>query len=257
MDPGKLRVFPYGVDTEFFRPISETLEIRGRRGFCSLYIFPFYWRKGFDRLLKATRREFHGQDDVTLVLKTQSEHNSAADLRRLILGGISEGGGVPRVIVLTEPMDLVQLRRLYNTCDLYISQSGPTAGGRPAWRHGHGEARGDDRLRREHGVHDRGEQLADSSPRGRWCQWTTDRSPSIVPGHRWAEVRVEEVRRVLRLAYADRDVLARLARQGMQDVRERYSHLRAAERMRDYLMSVDVPRRSLADLAYGCGGALG
>ena len=59
-------------------------------------------------------------------------------------------------------------------------------------------------------------------------------------GHRWAEVTENEVRRVLRLAYEHRDVLAQAARQGMQDVREHYSHVRAAERMRDYLLSMTV-----------------
>ena len=57
-------------------------------------------------------------------------------------------------------------------------------------------------------------------------------------GHQWAEVRVEEVRRVMRLAYEQRGLLAGVARKGMEDVRERYSNARAAERMRDYLLSL-------------------
>ena len=246
MDPARLRIFPYGVDTEFFRPVNERLDIEGRRGFCFLYVFPFDWREGFDLLLEAYCREFRAEDDVTLVLKTQSDQHVARELERLILGRVADAGtgrkDLPRVIILTEPMDMMHLRQLYNSCDLYISTERASGWGMPcmeamamgkpaaaiAWS-------GSTEFMRE-------ENSLLIKPTGRLVP-VDERLAEARPlyrGHRWAEVTENEVRRVLRLAYEHRDVLAQAARQGMQDVREHYSHVRAAERMRDYLLSVTV-----------------
>ncbi len=237
---GKVRIFPYGVDTEFFRPVSETVEIAGRRGFCFLYVFAFDWRKGFDLLLEAYRAEFRGQDDVTLVLKTQSEGHASEELKRLILADRGKGGDLPRVIVLTESMDLVQLRRLYNTCDLYISTERANGWGMPCME---AMAMGKPAAAIDWSGSTEFMTEANSlliKPTGRLVP-VDERLVAARPlyrGHQWAEVRVEEVRRVMRLAYEQRDLLARVARRGMEDVRERYSHIRAAERMRDYLLSL-------------------
>ena len=59
-------------------------------------------------------------------------------------------------------------------------------------------------------------------------------------GHCWAEVRVAEVRRVMRYAYEHRDELAVIARSGMQEVRERYSHVEAARRIYEYVRDIAV-----------------
>src|SRR5262249_20411542 len=60
----------------------------------------------------------------------------------------------------------------------------------------------------------------------------------IYRGHPWAEVRVNEARRVLRLAHAQREILPDLARSGMHDVRDGVSQARAADRMSRYLRSL-------------------
>lgn len=241
VDSAKLRVFPLGVDTEFFRPVEERLEVAGRQGFCFIYVFPFDWRKGFDLLLAAYRAEFRGQEDVTLVLKTQSEYHAPGELKRLILGENGEQG-LPRLVVLAEPMDRMQLRRLYNTCDLYISTERANGWGLPCMEV---MAMGKPAAAIHWGGNTEFMTEANSlliRPTGRLVP-VDDRLVAARPlyrGHRWAEVRVEEVRRVMRLAYDRRDLLARVARQGMQDVRNSYSHVRAAERMRDYLHSLTV-----------------
>jgi glycosyltransferase involved in cell wall biosynthesis len=246
VEPAVLRIFPYGVDTEFFRPLSERLAIEGQRGFCFLYVFPFDWRKGFDLLLEAYRSEFRAEDDVTLVLKTQSDRYPPRELERRILGCVTDAGAgrkdLPRVIILTKPVDLVQLRQLYNTCDLYISTERANGWGMPcmeAMAMGKPAATIDWSGSTEF-MNEQNSLLI--KPTGRLVP-VDERLAEARPlyrGHRWAEVTVDEVRRVLRLAYEHRDVLARVARQGIQDVREHYSHVRAAERMRDYLLSMPV-----------------
>lgn len=246
IDAAKLRVFPYGVDTEFFRPVAERLEIAGRRGFCFLYVFPFDWRKGFDLLLEAYCAEFQASDDVTLVLKTQSDRLSGAELERLLRGALpaqlAQRRDLPHVAVLTQRLDAVKLRALYDTCDLYISTERASGWGMPCME---AMAMGKPVAAIAWGgstefMHAQNSLLI--RPTGRLVpvaeRLVEDRR--IYRGHRWAEVTVDEVRRVLRLAYDHREILPALARRGMQEVRDAFSQARAAERMRRYLCSLPV-----------------
>jgi glycosyltransferase involved in cell wall biosynthesis len=246
IDAAKLRVFPYGVDTEFFKPVAERLEIGGRRGFCFLYVFPFDWRKGVDLLLEAYCAEFHAGDDVTLALKTQSDRHAGAELERLVSGclpaQLAQRKDLPHVAVFTQRMDAVQLRALYNTCDLYISTERASGWGMPCM-----EAMAMGKPVAAIGWGGSTEFMHEENslvirPTGRLVpvDERLAKERRIYRGHRWAEVTVDEVRRVLRLAYDHREILPRLARQGMHDVREVFSQARAAGRIHNYLRSLPV-----------------
>jgi glycosyltransferase involved in cell wall biosynthesis len=246
IDAAKLRVFPYGVDTGFFKPVAERLEIGGRRGFCFLYVFPFDWRKGFDLLLEAYCAEFHAGDDVTLVLKTQSDRHTAAELERLVRGCLPASGAgrtdLPHLAVIAQRIDDVQLRALYNTCDLYISTERASGWGMPCM-----EAMAMGKPVAAIAWGGSAEFLNEQNsllirPTGRLVPVDERLAEMrrIYRGHRWAEVTVGEVRRVLRLAYDHREILPGLAQRGMHDVRDIFSQARAAGRIHDYLRALPV-----------------
>ena len=246
IDAAKLRVFPYGVDTEFFKPVTERLEIGGRRGFCFLYVFPFDWRKGFDLLLEAYCAEFRAGDDVTLVLKTQSDRHSGAELERLVRGclpaSFARRTDLPHVAVFAQRMDAAQLRALYNTCDLYISTERASGWGMPCM-----EAMAMGKPVAAIAWGGSTEFMSEQNsllirPTGRLVPIDERLAESrrIYRGHLWAEVTVDEVRRVLRLAYDHREILPGLARRGMHDVRDGFSQARAADRVHTYLRSLPV-----------------
>lgn len=249
--PEKVRVFPYGVDTSFFHPVADTFPIPGKKDFCFLYVSFFDYRKGFDLLLEAYLQEFTAADDATLVLKTgvQPGHGLADPvgpdaLRQLLLDLVRDrvdldAPDLPHFVVLAESIDPLRLRALYNTCDLYISTDRANGWGMPcmeAMAMGKPAATIDWSGSTEF-------MTADNSllirPTGRLVP-VDERLAGCRPiyaGHRWAEVEVAEVRRVMRQAYEDREGLARIARRGMESVRERYSAIQAARRIRDYLLS--------------------
>ncbi len=246
IDAATLRVFPYGVDTDFFKPVTDRLEIGGRRGFSFLYVFPFDWRKGFDLLLEAYCAEFHAGDDVTLMLKTQSDRHSGAELERLVRGclpaSLARRTDLPHVAVLAQRMDAVQLRALYNTCDLYVSTERASGWGMPCME---AMAMGKPVAAIAWGgstefMNEQNSLLIRPTGRLVPVDERLAETRRMYRGHRWAEVTVDEVRRVLRLAYDHRGVLPGLARRGMHDVRDGFSQARAAGRIHDYLRSLPV-----------------
>jgi len=234
----RMRVIPISADTEYFRPIPETLEIPGRRDFLFLYVSMFDWRKGFDLLLEAYLREFTAGDDVTLLLKIYPEVDEPRDLKSLILDAVRsridlDGPGLPHFEIRDNPMTQDDLRKLYNSCDLYVCTDRASGWGVPcmeAMALGKPAATIDWSgctafMNRENSLLIRTTgKLVDVDPR-------LARERPAYAGHKWAEVRIEEVRRVLRMAFERRDLLATIGRRGMEDIRERYSLEAVAKRI--------------------------
>jgi glycosyltransferase involved in cell wall biosynthesis len=230
----KLRVVPYSVDIQYFQPITERYSIPRLKKFSFLYVSFWDWRKGFDLLLEAYLQEFTDRDDVSLLIRTNDPDpkapKSAQELRQILLSSIDPSvaltrKNLPHFEILTEPLSQDDLRRLYNTCDLYISTDRANGWGMPCM-----------------------EVMAMGKPAAtiNWSGSTqfmngtnslliepTGRLISIDPrlagarplyaGHQWAEVSVSEVRRVMRFAFENPESLQHIASQGMRDVRAHYS----------------------------------
>lgn len=234
---GKIRVVPYGVDTDSFRPITETFPIPGKRSFCFLYVFMFDWRKGFDLLLKAYLQEFSSRDDVTLVLKVYRPPGVDRDVKKEILSSVEDWGRtpesmLPHLIILDEPLTQESLKKLYNTCDLYISTDRANGWGMPCME-----------------VMAMGKPAATIDWSGSTEFMTEENSllirptGSLVPvderlvresplyaGHRWAEVRVDEVRRTMRFAVTHRDRLEKIAARGRESILNGFSLAKTADK---------------------------
>lgn len=256
----KIRVIPYSVDTDFYRPISERFEIRDRKSFAFLYVSFWDWRKGFDLLLSAFIGEFTKRDDVTLIIRTNDPEprspKSADELRQLLLAsaGIRSASieDLPHIALITEPLTQQELRKLYNSCDLYISSDRANGWGMPCME---AMAMGKPAATIDWSGSTEFMNAANSlliRPTGRLIpvdRRLVEHRP-IYSGHLWAEVTVEEVRRVMRHAFNSRDELQAIAKRGFTDIRENYSLLagatrvhRAAKRSAGYVNSFSRLRR--------------
>lgn len=237
----KIRVIPYSVDTDFYRPISERFEVKGRKSFAFLYVSFWDWRKGFDLLLSAYICEFTKRDDVMLVIRTNDPDprstKSADELRQLLLAsaGIGEAAieDLPHIVLITEPLTQQELRKLYNSCDLYISTDRANGWGMPCME---AMAMGKAAATIDWSGSTEFMNAANSlliRPTGRLIpvdQRLVAHRP-IYSGHLWAEVTVEEVCRVMRYAFKNRDELQAIAKRGFTDIRENYSLLAGASRV--------------------------
>ena len=231
VDPARIKIVPYGIDTDFFRPTGGTFPIPGKKSFCFLYVFLFDWRKGFDLVLEAFFKEFTSRDDVSLVLKVYNNPSERRDVRGLILRSVRDRVNLERsdlahLVILDQPLAQEELKRLYNTCDLYISTDRANGWGMPcmeAMAMGKAAATidwsGSTEFMKE-------ENSFLIKPTGNLVPVDPNLSaerPQYYAGHHWAEVRTEEVRRVMRLAYARRDLLEKMAARGREDILNRFS----------------------------------
>lgn len=237
----KLRVIPYSVDTDYFHPITERYDIPGVRRFCFLYTSFWDWRKGFDLLIEAYLREFTDRDDTTLLIRTNDPDpkapKSTRELRQLLLSSIDPSvelirKDLPHFEIVTERLSQDDLRRLYNTCDLYISTDRANGWGMPCmeamamgkpaatinWSGSTQFMTASNSLL----IHPTG-RLVPVDPR-------LAAARPLYAGHQWAEVSVAEVRRVMRFAFENREAIQQTANQGMKDVRSRYSLAATAAR---------------------------
>ena len=258
VERSKLRIIPYSVDTDFFKPVEDRFPLKGDKGFVFLYVCMFGWRKGVDLLLRAYLEEFSRDEDVMLVLKLSYMDNKTGKTipadKDFVLSLVSQNidissKSLPEFEVLGEPLTQKQLRALYNSCDLYISTDRANGWGMPCMEvmaMGKPAATidwsGSTQFMKEHNsllIKPTG-NLIDVDPR-------LSGEHSIYSGHKWAEVKVDEVRRVMRFAYENRDGLLKdIAKAGMDDIRRNYNLKAVAHKVVEAIQSIDVsPNNSL------------
>ncbi|OGL43127.1 MAG: hypothetical protein A2W05_05000, partial [Candidatus Schekmanbacteria bacterium RBG_16_38_10] len=230
----KLRVVPYNtaIDTEYFHPSIEPLHIEQKKGFTFLSCFTCDWRKGFNLLVDAYFSEFTNKDNVTLVLKALPGYGAPnVDVKERILGSVKHkfdivSPNLPNLIILDKWMTMDELRRLYSACDLYISTDyarnvsqncfEAMACGKPAasvnWSSNPPFVFEDNPLT----IHTTG-RLVDID------EGTKLERGDVYRGQKWEEVKVEEIRRVIRFAYDSRDELKEIAERGHRYILENCS----------------------------------
>jgi len=124
----KLYKVPETFDADLFDPTVAPLPIDGLDGFVFLSMFSWIRRKAWDLLLRAWFDEFGAQDDVTLVLKTDTQHAPGTDCQRdvelFIRGQLNRNPKKgPRVVVLDQPLDSIDVPRLYRAADAFVLAS--------------------------------------------------------------------------------------------------------------------------------------
>ncbi|MEY2460566.1 MAG: hypothetical protein QOG30_2396, partial [Acidimicrobiaceae bacterium] len=204
----KLHKVPETFDTELFDPDVAPMAIEGLDGFVFLSMFSWIPRKGWDVLLRAWFEEFGAQDDVTLVLKTDTDHAQGTDTRHevdaFVRGQLQRNPKKgPRIVVLDKPIDSTDLPRLYRASDAFVLATRGEGWGRPLM-----------------------EAMAMGLPTiaTRWSgnlEFMTDDNSYLVGydlvdtppndwhhGQRWAQPSLRELRRALRRVYEHRSEAA-------------------------------------------------
>jgi glycosyltransferase involved in cell wall biosynthesis/GT2 family glycosyltransferase/tetratricopeptide (TPR) repeat protein len=133
----KLHKVPETFDVDLFDPGVTPLDIEGVRGFVFLSMFAWIDRKAWDVLLGAWFEEFSRQDDVTLLMKTDTDlaptgtnaQNEVDSFIRTQLKHNPRKG--PRVIVLDQPLESTDVPRLYRAADAFVLPSHGEGWGRP------------------------------------------------------------------------------------------------------------------------------
>ncbi len=245
VDPKKIRVIPYAVDTDYYKPITETLPILDKKGFSFLYVFAFGWRKGFDVLLEAYLKEFTASDDVTLILKVYQWRHEKEKIKKMILDSVHgridvKDGKLPHFIIMDSALNQNEMRLLYNTCDVYISTDRANGWGMPCMETmamGKPAATIDWSGSTEF-MNNTNSLLI--HPEERMVPVDSRLSqdlPDLYGGHRWPEVSIKEIRRVLRLAFEQRASLQKIGRCGMEDIRQKYSLAKVATYINENLIA--------------------
>lgn len=117
-------VFPQATETN--REFPEPYIINGFDGFVFYSIFEWIDRKNPEALLRAFYKEFKGQKDVALVIKTYFRNftlNNKRMIKNAVLKLKAELGvdDFPAVFLYLDLMDRRQIMRLHSTGDCFVS----------------------------------------------------------------------------------------------------------------------------------------
>lgn len=262
VNPFLLKKVPVGIDMDFFSPASPhriTKDIGEAKGkFVFLYRFGLHYRKGFDILLEAFLREFAGERDAALYLSCfpvksgvkRDAENTPFDLRQFLFDSISNKSNLPKesdmplVVVKEEWLSDAEFLGLYDACDMYFSTERASgwsipcmemmAMGKPVaaidWGGGT-EFMNDDNAFL---IRPTGKMVPVDSRLGSENHWYT--------GHMWPEVTIDEVRRVMRMAFKNAALREKKAKAGMELVRSRYGLEIIGEKLAG-MLNVGIPSK--------------
>ena len=237
----RMRLVPYGMDAAGLEPDGPIAPgVAPEDHFVFLYTFAFDWRKGFDLLLDAYMNEFTREDPVTLVLKVFDPGGGPVSVRSRILLSIVERvdlfrDDLPRVVLLDQALPREDLIALMRRADLYVSTDRANGWGMPcmeAMTLGRPAATIDwsgstEFMRVDNAL------LIPAQPR---LVPVDERLSAMRPdyaGQAWADVRVEDVRAVLRGASTREIDLAALGRSAREEMLDRWTVRRSADWITD------------------------
>jgi glycosyltransferase involved in cell wall biosynthesis len=242
VEPGRIRVVPYGIDTRAFAAAAPLARTDGPFRF--LYAFAYDYRKGVDLLLEAFLSEFRRGEGVQLVLKGYLPSTFqpwrwngplplSAELQRFLVGRVDLlSPDLPAVEVLDGPLAHAEMLELYRSCDAYVSTDRANGWGMPcmeAMALGIPAAAIDWSGSREF-MNAENSFLIQPQPELEPVDVRLQEMRPLYRGHRWPRVRVAEVRAVLRRIFEDRAARERLARRARADIENHYRVEVIAER---------------------------
>lgn len=121
VDPRRMQVIPYGIDSQVFTPEGLSWRPESSRRFVFLFVGGAIPRKGADVLWKAYASAFSITDDVTLIIKEigASSFYSGQSIADQIRAAIRKPRS-PHVVILDEEMDDAKLATLYRGSDVLV-----------------------------------------------------------------------------------------------------------------------------------------
>jgi glycosyltransferase involved in cell wall biosynthesis len=246
VDEQKLHVVPYGIDLDAY---TASPAAHKRPPFTFLYVCAFNWRKGLDLLLEAFLNEFD-PGEARLVMRALGDGSQGVgpdDVERVLYEAVEgrlekPAGERPEVQILTEALSFADLKRLFESADLYISTDRANGWGVPcqeAMALGVPAATIDWSGSTEF-MHEDNSVLIHPEPA---LEPVDERLAAAVPdlyaGHRWARVEVAEVRRAMRWALEHPPALAEKAHAGQRYVQSTLGLEQVARRVTARLGSVE------------------
>ncbi|MCG3210039.1 MAG: D-inositol-3-phosphate glycosyltransferase [Anaerolineae bacterium] len=125
VDPAKLRVVPFGLDTTIYNPRAvQPLSVPGKKGFTFLSVFQWNKRKGWDVLLKAYLQAFTAADDVCLVIRAYPDRVKEPPIRQRIDEYVRQLGynpaNIPPIIWLDQFINEKDMPALYAAADAFV-----------------------------------------------------------------------------------------------------------------------------------------
>jgi glycosyltransferase involved in cell wall biosynthesis len=246
VDGAKLVSIPYGIDTSRYTP-SEIKRTEGP--FTFLYVCVFSWRKGLDLLLASFLNEFR-RGEARLVMRVYSdgyEGVAGDEVERVLYESVDglvqkAADERPEVQIITRAQSSAELKRLYESADLYISTDRANGWGVPcqeAMALGVPAATIDWSGSTEFMHEDNSVLIHPEDELVPVDRRLADAVPDLYAGHRWARVEPAEVRRAMRWALEHPVQLAAIARAGQKHVRSALDFEAVARRMVDRLSTLE------------------
>ena len=117
----QLKVIPFGIDPEVFRPEAPKMRIKSKKRFKFLFIGEATKRKGFDILLEAYIKTFSQKDDVCLVVKDMNcEDYYARRAGRELVDHCRAREGCPEIEYIDRMCGEGELAGLFTACDCFV-----------------------------------------------------------------------------------------------------------------------------------------
>lgn len=125
VEPTKLQVIPFGLNTAVYNPATVTpLDIPGRRGFTFLSVFQWSQRKGWDILIKAYLQAFTAADEVCLVIRAYPGRIKQPPLAQRLDAYVRQLGydpaAIPPIILLEQFISELDMPALYAAADAFV-----------------------------------------------------------------------------------------------------------------------------------------
>jgi glycosyltransferase involved in cell wall biosynthesis/Flp pilus assembly protein TadD len=238
VDPAKLHRVPETYDATVFRPGAAALDVDGLSGFVFLSVFSWGTRKAWDVLLRAWHEEFSARDDVTLLLKTDTDNAPGTDCRAevdlFVRGHLKlDPDKGPRIVVLDRALGAAEMPSLYATASAFVLPSHGEGWGRPYME---SMAMGVPAIATRWSGH---LDFMDDDNSYLVGYELVDAPSSVGIGQRWAAPSVKDVRRAMRRAYEHPDEAARLGKRAAEDVTVRCAPELLVAAVRDRLEATE------------------
>lgn len=224
LDPAKIEVIPFGVNTELFHPKVKPAEITNKKGFAFLLVGDFTERKNFEGLIESFVTEFDKKDDVCLIIKAhyqgfvrRYQDSVMYKFREMVHRFNSKNP--PQILFFGDKLPVESMPLLYTACDCFVLASRGEGLGIPFieamacglpvistnW------SAPTDYITEENGL------LVDCKVKQIDDIAYIQKCPHAL-NHSWAHPSIEDLRKKLRWVYENQDEVKKKGERGRQDM---------------------------------------
>jgi len=238
----QIHIVPHGVDTKIYFPDkNDPLYKFGDDTFVFLCVGQWIRRKGFEEMLEAYYKEFSGDDDVILIIKTYGRDNTFPTMINIVNSIKNKSYTMnvinpPNVVVHGQMLTEEGMRKLYNSANCFILVSKGESWGLPYIQ---SMACGVPSIAQRYGGHldymNDGNSFLINPKEMRMTDGANWYAP--IHGLKWAIPSIEEIRETMRYVVDNPNILKRKADKGLEDIKQ-WSWQSAAKKLADVITNV-------------------